>query len=205
MNYDTLATPEITAKTAEALRTNGMEAHRVESGADALAKIKELIPPGASVMNGSSRTLEQIGFVGYLKSGGHGWNNLHEAVIAEKDKTKQTTLRKQGVLSDWYLGSVHALAQTGEFIIASNTGSQLPHIVFTSPNLIFVVSTKKIVPTLADAMARLEEYVVPLEDKNIMEKYGIHTMLSKIVIFKRENPMMGRKITMILVNENLGF
>ncbi len=205
MNYDTLATGEITVKTAEALRAGGSEAFIVESGADALAKIQELIPPGASVMNGSSRTLEQIGFVDYLKSGGHGWNNLHEAIIAEKDKAKQTMLRKEGVLSDYYLGSVHGLAQTGEFIIASNTGSQLPHIVFTSPNLIFVVSTKKIVPTLADAMRRLEEHVVPLEDKNIMEKYGMHTMLSKIVIFKRENPMMGRKVSMILVNEDLGF
>ncbi len=64
---------------------------------------------------------------------------------------------------------------------------------------------KKIVPTLADGMKRLEEYVVPLEDKNIMAKYNIHTMLSKIVIFKHENPMMGRKVNLILVNENLGF
>jgi len=205
MNYDTLATKEVTVKTTEALRTHGIEAFMVESGADALAKIKELIPQGASVMNGASRTLEEIGFVEYLKSGGHNWNNLHENILVEKDKEKQAALRKQGVLSDWYLGSVHALAQTGEFIIASNTGSQLPHIVFTSPRVVFVVSTKKIVPTLADAMTRLEEYVLSLEDKNIMEKYGMHTMLSKIVIFRSENPMMGRKVRMILVNENLGF
>ena len=99
----------------------------------------------------------------------------------------------------------HALTEKGEFIIASNTGSQLPHIVFTSPNLIFVVSTKKIVPTLTDAITRLEDHVLPLEDKSIMDKFNIHTMLSKIVIFKRENPMMGRKVRMILVNEDLGF
>jgi hypothetical protein len=114
-------------------------------------------------------------------------------------------LRKQAVLSDYYLGSVHALAETGEFIIASNSGSQLPHIVFTSPNLIFVVGTQKIVPTLADAMKRLEEHVIPLEDKHMMVAYGAHTMDSKIVIFKHENPMMGRKVRMILVNEKLGF
>lgn len=126
-------------------------------------------------------------------------------IVAETDRAKQALLRKQALLSDYYLGSIHALAQNGEFVIASNTGSQLPHIVFSSPNLIFVVSAKKIVPTLADAMKRLEEHVYALEDKSTMSKYNIHTMLSKVVIFKRENPMLGRKVKMILVNENLGF
>lgn len=205
MPYDTLATKEIIATTADALKKNGIEPIIVPTGIDALAKIKELIPNGASVMNGSSVTLEQIGFVEYLKSGAHPWNNLHAGILAEKDPIQQGVLRKQAVLADYYLGSVHALAETGEFIIASNTGSQLPHIVFTSPNIIFVVSTKKIVPTLADAMKRLEEYVVPLEDKHMQELYGINTAISKVVIFKRENPMMKRNITMILVEESLGF
>ena len=205
MNYDILATKEIVTKSVEALKANGVEAIVVETGTEALEKIKGFIPKDASVMNGASKTLDQIGFIEYLKSGQHGWDNLHERIVAEKDRSKQMMLRKQATLSDYYLGSVHALAESGEFIIASNTGSQLPHIVFTSPNLIFVVSTKKIVPTLTDAIARLEDHVLPLEDKSIMDKFNIHTMISKIVIFKRENPMMGRKVRMILVNEDLGF
>ena len=207
MEYETLAGLETIQKVVKALAERGVEAMVVENKEEALAKIKEFIPPGASVMNGASKTLEQIGYIEYLKSGTqvHGWNNLHEAILAEKDKAKQALLRKQSVLSDYYLGSVHALAETGEFVIASNTGSQLPHIVFTSPDIIFVVSTKKIMPTLSDAMKRLEEHVVPLEDQNIMSKYNIHTMQSKTVIFKHENPMMGRKVRMILVKENLGF
>ncbi len=205
MNYTTLATQEVVAKTAEALRANGIETFVVDTRTAALQKIKELIPTGASVMNGSSVTLEQIGYIDYLKSGTHGWNNLHETILAEKDQAKQAQLRKQATLSDYYLGSVHALTETGEFFVASNTGSQLPHIVFTSPNLILVVSTQKIVPTLAEAMKRLIEYVFPLEDKRLREKFDVGTMLSKIVIFKKENPRLGRKIRMILVAEKLGF
>jgi hypothetical protein len=205
MEYNTLANKEVVDKTVNALKENGVEVFVAESGQDALEKIKELIIKGASVMNGSSRTLEQIGFVDYLKQGKHGWNNLHEAVLAEKDKEKQSILRKQAVLSDYYLGSIHALSETGEFIIASNSGSQLPHIVFTSQNLIFVVGAQKIVPTFQDTFKRLEEYVVPLEDKHIRELYSMGTMVSKIVIFKKENPMMGRKVRMIIVNEILGF
>lgn len=205
MNYDIVASKESIEKTVAELAMHGIDTFVVDTGAQALERIKGLIPEGASVMNGASKTLEQIGYIAYVQSGKHKWNNLHEAIITEKDQAKQMTLRKQAVLSDYYLGSVHALAETGEFVIASNTGSQLPHIVFTSPNLIFIVSTKKIVPTLVDAMKRLEEHVFPQEDKNIMEKYNMHTMLSKIVIFKRENPMLGRKVYMILVNENLGY
>ncbi|OGH92584.1 MAG: hypothetical protein A2534_02535 [Candidatus Magasanikbacteria bacterium RIFOXYD2_FULL_39_9] len=205
MQYNELATKEALQQTIEALGKKNIEAFAVESGADALAKVKELVPAGASIMNGASRTLEQIGFVEHLKSGTHGWNNLHEGILAETDPAKQAMLRKQAVLSDYYVASVHAVAQTGELLIASNTGSQLPHIVFTSPNVIFVVGAQKIMPTLADALSRLEEYVKPLEDKRAQEAYGSGTADNKIVIFKGENPMMGRKVKVIFVNEKLGF
>lgn len=205
MNYNKLATKEIVDQTLSALNSKSIETIILKNRTETLDKIKEFIPQGVSVMNGASKTLEQIGFVEYLKSGKHVWKNLHEAILAEKDPVKQAILRKQAVFSDYYLGSVHALIENGEFVIASNTGSQIPHIVFTSPNLIFVVSTKKIVPTLTEAMKRLEEYVIPLEDKHMREKYGVGTALNKIIIFKNENPMMGRKVRMILVEENLGF
>lgn len=205
MNYNQLPDNEIVSKTAQALSSRGVETTVVINKTEALEKIKLLIPHGASVMNGGSVTLEQIGFIDYLKSGSHSWNNLHKSILEEKDHTKQLQLRKQAILSDFYLGSVNALTQEGEFVIASNTGSQLPHVIFTSTNVILVVSTKKIVPTLSDAMKRLEEYVVPLEDKHMRDLYNVGTYPSKIVIFKRENPVIGRKVRIILVNENLGF
>ncbi len=205
MQYDQLATKEAIERTVAALEAKGIETLVVEHGAEALEKIKEMIPKGVSVMNGSSTTLKEIGFVDYLKSGNHGWNNLHAQVLAEADPAKQALLRKQALLSDYYLGSVHALAEIGEWVIASNTGSQLPHVVFSSPNLIFVVGTQKIVSTLAEAMNRLEEYVYPLEDKRMKEAGATGSNISKILIFKKENPAMGRKVRMILIKEKLGF
>jgi hypothetical protein len=205
MNYDTLASPETVEETIKNLKERNIEGIYVETGADALAKIKELIPAGASVMNGASRTLDQIGFVGHLKSGDHEWHNLHEAILNEKDPALQQELRRKAVSSDYYLGSVHALAQTGELVIASNTGSQLPHIAYTSPNIIFVVSTQKITPTLDDARKRLREHVIPLEDERLMAVHNAHTHLSKELIIHYENPMMGRTMRVILVNEKLGF
>ena len=156
-------------------------------------------------MNGSSRTLEAIGFVEYLKSGAHGWNNLHEAILAEKDRAKQMLLRKQSTLSDFYLGSVHAVVQTGEVLIASNSGSQLPHLAFTSPNLILVVGTQKITPNFDSAMARVRDYTLPLEDARMKEAGMGGSFISKLLIINREPVFMGRKVHVIFVNEKLGF
>lgn len=205
MDYNKLASKEIIKKTIEALKERGHLPELVETRAEALSKIKELIPANASVMNGSSRTLEEIGFVDYLKTGAHGWNNLHEAILAEKDQMKQAALRKQSVLSEYYLGSAHAVAATGEILVASNSGSQLPHIAFTSQNLIFVVGAQKIVPMLTDAFDRLEKHVIPFENERMQKAMGMGTYPSKILVINKEQPFMGRKSHVIFVNEKLGF
>jgi acylphosphatase len=205
MDYSKLADDNSIAATVKALGEKSVEAIVVATKDEALAKIKEWIPQGASVMNGSSQTLDAIGFLEYLKSGAHGWNNLHAAVAAESDPVKRAALRKQTLLSDFYLGSVHALAQTGEFVVASASGSQIPHIAFTSPNLIFVVGAQKIVPTLDDARARVAQYVFPLEDARMKSTGAPGSVFSKEFIFHTEPAMMGRKLRMIIVKESLGF
>src|SRR6266404_3485189 len=122
MDYTMLAAKTELEKTAAALAANGFMPEVLETKEDALERIKELIPKGASVMNGASKTLEQIGYIEYLKAGKHGWNNLHANILAETDSAKQADLRKMGVLSDYYLGSVHALSTDGQMVISSNSG-----------------------------------------------------------------------------------
>lgn len=205
MNYDTLASKEAISKTIDALRERGIEAIVVNDRAEALETVKSLIPKGVSVMNGSSRTLEEIGFIDYLQAGDHGWKNLHQEILAEKDPATQALLRKQAVLSDYYLASVHAVAETGQLVIASNSGSQIPHIGFTSPNLLFVVGGQKLVPNLDAALARVRDYVLPLEDKRMKDVGMGGSAISKLLVFEREPVFMGRKVHVIFVNEKLGF
>ncbi len=72
MEYDTIPSAGIITKTADALRERGVEVFIVNDRAEALAKVKELIPQGASINNGSSTTLEEIGLIEYLKGDTHG-------------------------------------------------------------------------------------------------------------------------------------
>jgi L-lactate utilization protein LutC len=206
MNYTQLPTQETVTKTIEALKARNIEGHSVATGADALAKVKELIPAGASVNNGSSTTLHQIGLVDYLKdSASNGWKNLHAASITETDPEKKAAAKDAAHFADFYLGSVHALTEDGELVIASASGSQLPSIVHTAKNIIFVVSSMKIMANLEAALDRVRTHVVPLEDARMKSVNMGGTALAKIVLFEMEPAFTGRKIHVIFVNEALGF
>jgi hypothetical protein len=205
MDYTTLASKETVERTIQALKTRNIGASLVGTREEALEKLKSLIPKGASINNGSSTTLQEIGFIDYLKSGTHGWNNLHAAVLEEKDPAKQSTLRNLSSFADYYLGSLHAIAENGEIVIASASGSQLPSIANTAKNIILVAGTQKIAPTLESALQRLREYVVPLEDQRMKATGAAGTVLAKILIVEQEPTFMGRTIQIIFVNEKLGF
>jgi hypothetical protein len=206
LEFSTLATAPQIQKTIDALRGRGISAELVETKDQALARLQSLIPAGSSVMTGGSLTLKEIGFEALLISGTHPWRNLKAEIVAEKDPAKQTLLRRQGVLADYFLGSVHAVAQTGELVIASLTGSQLGPYAFTSSNVIWVVGAQKITPSLDDAVRRVREYVLPHEDKRMRESSGgkMGSAIGKLLIIQQEAPFLNRKLTLLFVNQAVG-
>ncbi len=64
------------ASSVKEIEARGIKVLRVQDGRLALAKIEEIIPPGAEVMNGSSTTLIEIGYSDLLKSEQHNWIDL---------------------------------------------------------------------------------------------------------------------------------
>jgi hypothetical protein len=185
------------------LKSRNIDVELLKDRGEALRRITELIPDGAEIMMGSSKTLSEIGFLGLVKSGREGWRNLKESINNVTEPERRYELRSKSTLSQYFLGSVHAVAETGEVVVASNTGSQLPSYVYNSPNVIWVVGTQKVVPTLDMALKRIWEYCLPLED-NTMKASGQHgSIIGKLLIFEREVSHF-RKIRMLLVEEKLG-
>lgn len=206
MEYGTLPSLEVIRRTLDAVNGRGIQAELVETKEEALVRLKALIPAGATVMTGGSVTLTQIGLDNVLISGEHPWRNFKSDLLAEKDPVKQSALRLQGTMAEFFLGSVNAIAESGELIFASGTGSQLPAYAYTSRNVIWVAGAQKIAPTLDDALLRVREYVLPLEDqrqKKVGNKAG--SFIGRILIFEREPASMRRNLRLILVNEVLGF
>lgn len=193
-------------KTVASLKERGVAAEIVDTRADALARVKALIPAGVSVMTGASLSLKEIGFEDYLISKAHPWRNLKEAIVAEPDPAKQAAMRKQAMLADYFLGSVHAVAETGELVIASASGSQLGPYAYTASNVIWIVGAQKIVETVEAGIRRVKEYIMPHEDLRMRAMTGgkMGTMLGKLMIFEREAAFLGRHLTLILVREPTG-
>ena len=204
MKFDAIASKQTVKKTIESLKARNIQAELVNTKEEALKRINKLIPPGKEVMTGGSTTLDQIGFTELLISGKHPWKNLKDGILSEKDPARQMELRKRSVTSEYFLGSVHAVAETGEIMIVNATGSSIPSNSFSSDNVIWIVGTQKIVPTVEDGFRRIREYCVPLEDKRMKSIGYTGTTIGKILIFEREINE-NRKISLIFVNEKLGF
>ena len=206
MSTITLPASDHLQKTMEAVKARGITVELVETKEAALARLLTLIPAGAVVMTGGSVTLTQIGFNELLISGNHPWRNFKADLLAEKDPVKQSAMRLQGTLAEYFLGSVNAIAETGELVFASATGSQLPAYAYSSRNVIWVAGAQKITPTLEDALRRVREYVLPMEDqrqKDVGNKGG--SFIGRILIFEHEPAYLRRNLVLILVNEVLGF
>ena len=203
--WERLPGEETVRRTISALKSRGINAEFVPSRREALELVAGLIPAGAELMTASSRTLDEIGFLALLKSGKHQWTSLNDAVFAEKDPAKRAELRRRNINVDYFLGSVHAITETGETIVASASGSQIPSYAFTSKNVIWVAGTQKIVPNIEQGLRRVREHSLELETARMKSLGYPGSTIAKILIVEREPAQLGRKVSMILVNEKLGF
>ncbi len=204
MTYDTLASEELIAQTKSALEEHGFTVHIAENGAEAKEKALSLIPKGAEVMTQTSVTNTTIGLTQELDESGS-YDSVRVKLNAMNNETQAREKRKLGAAPDYVVGSVHAVAATGEVFIASNTGSQLPSYVYGAEKVIWVVGAQKIVPTVDEAINRIHEYVLPLESERANKAYNITSgsFISKLLRINKEvNP--GR-LTLIIVKEKLGF
>ncbi len=206
MDFSVPASRQAVQQAAAAVSSRGIAVEVVDTRQEALARLKAIIPAGASVMTGASVSLREIGFEEFLKSKDHPWRYLKEQIFSEQDPQRQMLLRRQAALADYFLGSVHAISRTGEIVVASATGSQLGAYAYTSPNVIWVVGAQKIVGTVEEGIRRVREYIIPHEEKRMRELTGgkLGTMLGKLLIFERESPLVGRKLTLLLVREAVG-
>jgi len=191
------------ALTVENIRRRGIAAIRVRNGKTALEMLKDLIPPGAEVMNGSSTTLVEIGYEAYVNSDQTRWKDLHCAIVAENDEDKRRGLRRKSVTAEYFISGVNAIAQSGEIVACDRSGSRVGAWPFAAAHLIIVSGTNKIVPTLDHALHRVWEYAYPLENVRAKRAYGAPSQIGKCVILANEE-IEGR-VTLILIDESLGY
>lgn len=194
--FGQLAADERVVKTARALQANNIQAVIVKNGQEAKEKVLELVPAGAEVMCMSSVTLDTIGLSEL--------DTVKKQLMAMDRATQGREMRKLGSAPDWTIGSVQAVTEDGQVVMASNSGSQLPAYAYGAGKVIWVVGVQKITANLDEALKRIYEYVLPLESERVKVAYGMDkSNVSKLLVINKE--IVPERITVILVKEKLGF
>lgn len=197
-----LASDEQIARAAKALETNGIHTIIAENGEEARRIFFELLPEGAEVFLGASVTLETLGIKDIIDKSGR-YDAIRPKMFAMNRETQGREIRKLGGAPDYAAGSVHAVTEEGQVMIASNTGSQLGPYASGAGKVIWVVGAQKIVKNLEEGFRRIYEYDLPLETEHMRQLYNMGTGVNKVLIINRE--IRPNRITIIIVKEQLGF
>jgi len=199
------AKPEAVEKAKAGLEAKKYKVIVADTGADALKALIREIPDGKSLYLAGSTTLDEIGFVAYLKENPSKWKNLKAKFLESKNEDKEKVFR-QAVAADVWISSVCAITHDGELVVVDASGTRV--VGFTSAaRTIVVASSSKIVPTYEDAVKRAYDFCLPLESARMRDVAKLPgSSLNYFLAIRTQMPIFKAPITVILVkNDPLGF
>jgi hypothetical protein len=188
-------------RVAEALGRHNIEAIVVDTGAEARERVLAMLPEGAEVHWGTSRTLEEIGLTQELLAEGR-YEAVRPRYLVMDRATQAREIRKLSAAPDFMLGSVQAITDDGAMVVVSYSASQIGPYASGAGRVILVVGSQKIVADVDEGMRRAREHVMPYEDASLRKRIGVPTKLAKLLVIYEE-PVAGR-MTVVLVREPVG-
>lgn len=189
-------------RAAEALLAKGYHVQVADDFESAKAMVLALVPEGAEVGAGASKTLEEIGVTAEIEQSGR-YHALRPILRSMDRTTHGREIRKLGAAPDVWLNSVHALTLDGTMAIASMGGSQLGPIVSGAGKVVLAIGSQKIVPDLETGLRRIDEHSLPLESARLLEAYGIRSAAHKVLIVNGD-PFPGR-MNIVLIRAATGY
>ena len=198
------------ANTLFSLTRKGFHVHHVATQADARALVLQLISEGTSVGFGGSVTIRDMALYETLQSNGHPvhwhWKN---------DESKPDVFALAAA-SDFYLTSSNAVTADGCLVNIDGTGNRVGAMIHGPQQVIVIAGSNKLVAGgIPQAIARIKSVACP---KNA-QRLGLNTpcgltgkcnaeacekgMCNVTSIIER--PVGGHKITIVLVDEEMGY
>lgn len=198
-NFDEHSTDQEIEQAANALTANGMKASVVDTGNMAKEKVLAMIPKGAEVFTLTSVTLDTLDIAAAINESDDYESVRNKLNILKDDREKA----RLAAAPEWAVGSVQAVTCEGNLYVVSNTGSQIPAYAYGAAHVIFVIGCQKIVMGDGEALRRIYEYVLPLEDKRARQVYGVPSNVSKLLQIHKE--IVPDRINVIIVKQKVGF
>jgi hypothetical protein len=197
------------------LARRNMDLVHCASGKVALEFVLSRIPEGATVMNGGSTTLVQIGLLDALQKGPYKY--LRPQVAAENDPVGRVSARRRASIADYFVGGINAITASGEIVNSDGAGNRLAAYAYGAGKLFLVAGVNKIVPDIAAAFERLRNVAAMQECRSL----GLNTpcavtgkcdnaacrgperQCGKVLII--ENEKIAGRICVVMIGEELGF
>ena len=189
-------------QTAAALTAHGFAVEILDDADAARARVKDLIPEGASVFTGASETLRLSGIDADINTSGR-YQAVKPRARAMDRVTEAAEIRRLYASPDVAIGSVAAVTETGSLVVASASGSQLPSYSGGAGHRIWIAGAQKVVPDLSTALRRVEEHSLPLESARAQVAYGKPSAINRLLILNAE-PEPGHG-TVLLLRQAIGF
>jgi hypothetical protein len=186
---------------AKALGERNMTPLVVDTPADARRAVLEMIPDGAEVHSGKSKTLEDAGLFNEFQDSGR-YDFLRTRMFAMDRATQGREIRKLVSAPDYMVNSAQAITEDGVIVVASASASQIGPLASGAGRVIYVIGSQKIVPDVATAYERILDHVLPYEDARLFAAMGAHSFLARVLLVERE--WQTDRTTVVLVREPVG-
>lgn len=143
------------------LNRRNIQAFYFETLDEVKEKILETISEEATIGIGNSQTLKKMDISLALSQRG---NVVYDKSIA-KTKEASRLMKKQSLLTDWYITGTNAISMDGHIVNIDHSGNRVAAMIYGPDNVIIVIGINKIEDTYEDAMNRARNHAAPLNAK----------------------------------------
>lgn len=151
-------------RAVRALEKNRFSAAYFPGREDAVAHILSLVPEGAGVGIGGSRTERDLDVGGKLKARGCA---IYDHGLPGMSKDERTAMRYRQLTADVFICGTNALTLKGELVNTDATGNRVAAMIFGPKRVIVIAGANKIVRDQDEAQARIKLLAAPMNNKRL--------------------------------------
>lgn len=151
-------------KTMNALRSNRMDVHYVETAEEAKALALSLIPEGSVCASGGSVTIAETGILDAVKNGNYTY--IDRMIPGLTQEQKEEAMRA-AFSADFYLASANAITEDGEIYNVDGNSNRVAALLYGAKNVIIVAGINKLVKNLDEAVLRVKTVAAPRNAKRL--------------------------------------
>ncbi len=197
----------------KALQRRGFGAEYVPTAEEALKRVLEIIPEGATVGIPGTITARDIGALDALKERG---NTVYQHWGKMSNEERREARFKENT-ADVFLTSANALTRDGIIINIDGTGNRVAGMAWGNGLVLFVIGLNKLAFNLEDGLKRARSATIPNAIRQNVETACVKSghcvncsaagnddsMCRAILIL--EQAVKGRKYHVIVIGEDLGY